>query len=86
MLAALARLRFQRLQRLSVTASSVALTLGGLEALGKAGAAWLARLARLELQAPDRVGDAVRAAALDPDGPLRALHRGGGELAFNSRR
>ena len=78
-LAALGSVRFERLERLSFQAWEEALLLFELRVLGADGAAWLARLARLELCAW-RTKAYVKAAARDPDGPLRALHRGGGKL------
>ena len=80
-LAAIGRIPFERLERLRVDMPNKALAMVDLEALGAAGAPWLARLAKLELDAaPHKTRAEVWAAALDPDGPLRALHRGGGEV------
>ena len=82
-LAALGRLPFSaRLEQLAVTLPEVELTLAELEAFGAAGAVWLARLARLQLSASHKTDEEVWEAALEPDGPLRALHRGGGELVL----
>ena len=82
LLVALGRLRFARLQRLTLRLCTE-LTLDDLEAFGATGAPWLARLSFLELG--DRSwmsSEAVWAAARDCDGPLRALHRGGGKLVW----
>ena len=81
-LAALGPMPFERLKRLSVDYSNKPLAMLDLEAFGAKGAPWLARLARLQLGARYTTRAEVWAAALDPDGPLRALHRGGGEVVI----
>ena len=72
---------FERLDRLTYKASNDALLFLELQTLGYEGAAWLPRLSRLELCAR-RTRPYVVAAALDPNGPLCALHRGGGEVVW----
>lgn len=82
MVAVLGSVAFERLERLTVKCESKALALVDLRVLGADGAPWLARLSRLELAARATTRESVWAAALDPDGPLRALHRAGGEVAL----
>ena len=83
-LAALGDVPFERLQRLTLRLRDRAMAMSDLEALAAAGAeaGWLARLPWLGLCAADATPPAVWAAARDRDGPLRALHRGGGEVAL----
>ena len=81
-LVALGSVRFERLERLSCRMWDAELTLAELEAFGAAGAPWLARLSFLELQFESFYSSPpLQDAVLDRDGPLRALHRGGGEVA-----
>ena len=81
-LAALGLVPFERLERLAFKAFNHVLLLSELHALSTTGAPWLARLSKLELAASYRTRQAVWAASLDPSGPLRALHRGGGEVVW----
>ena len=81
-LLALAALPFERLERLRV-GTLYNPSAPELRAFAAAGAAWLPRLGALELgfdPRSDRPLAEARRAALDVDGPLRALHRGGGEV------
>ena len=85
-LVALAALPFERLEFLHVGPFKDP-SVGDLRAFGAAGAAWLPRLATLQLDFDPSSAvlcrDARCAAALDFDGPLRALHRGGGEVRLS---
>ena len=75
-LVALAALPFERLERLRVEPLWW-VSVADLRTFAAAGVAWLPRLELLDLQSCPR--EVCRAAA-DVDGPLRALHRGGGEV------
>ena len=80
LLVALGRLRFARLERLTVRSVRTKLTLDDLEAFGAAGAPWLARLSFFQLECDSNAD--VAAAVFDRNGPLHALHRGGGEVEY----